>query len=127
MDVTSLGRDNPMIRYDLEDVISIDPTPCECGETSRRAFWLGRGKDVVRVGGRIVLPVDVWQALPADAEFVLVRPSTPTDELVVRIEEPHVDADTAARLTAAAGVPVKVEPLAAGTLPRAAYKSQRVV
>jgi phenylacetate-CoA ligase len=127
MVVTSLGRDNPMIRYDLEDVISIDPSPCDCGETSRRAFWLGRGKDIVRVDGRIVLPVDIWQALPVDAEFVLVRPAQPGDRLTVRVEEPHVDAGTAATLSNALGVPVDVEALPAGTLPRAAYKSQRVV
>ena len=33
MVVTSLGRDNPMIRYDLEDVVRVDDGPCPCGET----------------------------------------------------------------------------------------------
>src|SRR5882757_3132356 len=40
--VTSLDRDNPMLRYDLEDLVRIDATPCPCGESTRRAFWDGR-------------------------------------------------------------------------------------
>ena len=71
--VTSLGRDNPMIRYDLEDVVRVDAAPCPCGETSRRGFYEGRVKDVVPVAGQMLLPIDVWWELPADAEFMLVR------------------------------------------------------
>lgn len=124
--ITSLGRDNPMIRYDMEDIIRIDPEPCDCGETSRRAFWEGRAKDIVEVQGRWVLPIDVWSEVPADAEFALVRPSTPTDTLTVRIEGAPA-ADLADRLSAAIGVPTVVEVVADGTLPRSAYKAQRVV
>ncbi len=124
--VTSLGRDNPMIRYDMEDVIRIEPALCDCGETSRRAFWEGRAKEIVEVGGKWVLPIDVWKELPADAEYALVRPSTPSDTLTVRVEgEPA--ADLAERLESSIGVPTTVEPVPVGTFPRASYKVERVV
>ena len=124
--VTSLGRDNPMIRYDMEDVIRIEPALCDCGETSRRAFWEGRGKDVVDVQGKWVLPIDVWSQVPADAEFVLVRPAKPSDRLTVRIEGTPAP-DLTERLEATIGVPVTVEIAPDGSLPRSAYKAQRVV
>jgi phenylacetate-CoA ligase len=124
--VTSLGRDNPMIRYDMEDVIRIESEPCDCGETSRRAFWEGRGKEIVEVAGKWVLPIDVWKELPADAEFVLVRPATPSDRLTVRVEGDTAP-DLADRVTTAIGAPVDVENIEPGSLPRSAYKSERVV
>jgi phenylacetate-CoA ligase len=124
--VTSLGRDNPMLRYDLEDVVRIDAGPCPCGETTRRGFWEGRAKDIVEVAGRQVLPIDVWRHLDPAAEYVIIRPERPADRLTVRVEGAR---DTAVEdaLTDALGVPVDVTWVGTGELPRAAYKAQRVV
>jgi phenylacetate-CoA ligase len=124
--VTSLGRDNPMLRYDLEDVVRIDAGPCPCGETTRRGFWEGRAKDIVEVAGRQVLPIDVWRHLDPAAEYVIIRPERPADRLTVRVEGAR---DTAVEdaLTEAVGVPVDVTWVGTGELPRAAYKAQRVV
>jgi phenylacetate-CoA ligase len=124
--VTSLGRDNPMIRYDMEDVIRIEPALCDCGETSRRAFWEGRGKDIVEVAGRWILPIDVWKEVPADTEFVLVRRPRPAERLEVRIEG-ALTPDLADRLEASLDVPVDLVRVDDGTLPRSAYKAQRVI
>ena len=123
--VTSLGRDNPMIRYDLEDIVRVNSAPCPCGETSRRGFYDGRMKDAVPVAGRRLLPIDVWWELPADAEFVLVR-RPGAERLTVRFEGP-VAADLAERLAERCGVPVDVEAVEPGTLARSGYKSVRVV
>jgi phenylacetate-CoA ligase len=123
--VTSLGRDNPMIRYDLEDVVRVDSSPCPCGETSRRAWWDGRMKDLVPVGTTAVLPIDVWWELRPDAEFVLVRRAGQED-LEVRVEGP-TDPELAARLETRLGIPVRVTPLPEGSLARSSYKSARVV
>jgi phenylacetate-CoA ligase len=123
--VTSLGRDNPMIRYDLEDVVRVDATPCPCGETSRRGFYEGRVKDLVPVAGRTLLPIDVWWELPADAEFVLVR-RPGAERLTVRVEGPCA-ADLTDRLTQRCGVPVDVESVEPASLARSGYKSVRVV
>jgi phenylacetate-CoA ligase len=124
--VTSLNRDNPMLRYNVEDIVRIDASPCPCGETTRRGFFEGRTKDIVPVGDRAILPIDIAKALPAGTEFVMLRHPTPTDTLHVRIEGP-ADSETRERISVAAGMPVDIDWVAAGSLPRAAYKAQRVI
>ncbi|HTF54273.1 MAG TPA: hypothetical protein VK735_43080 [Pseudonocardia sp.] len=124
--VTSLGRDNPMLRYDLEDMVRIEAAPCPCGETSRRGFWEGRAKDIVTVAGRDVLPIDVWRHLDPGAEFVIIRPERDTGRLPVKVEGER-DRDVEDALAHALELPVDVEWVARGELPRAAYKAQRVV
>ncbi|MDQ1566579.1 MAG: phenylacetate-CoA ligase, partial [Actinomycetota bacterium] len=127
--VTSLGRDNPMLRYDLEDVVRIEDGPCQCGETSRRGFYEGRVKDLVPVAGKEVLPIDVWWEVAPDAEFVLVR-RPGADRLTVRVEHSGPasrPAGLADRLSQRCGVPVDVDFLEPGTLHRAGYKAIRVV
>jgi phenylacetate-CoA ligase len=123
---TSLGRLNPMIRFDLEEIIRIDGSPCECGETHRRAFWEGRQKDLLTVQGKWVLPIDVWFELQPGQEFVLVRTGDEQDRLQVRVEDPVPDYLTE-RLRERIGVPVDVQRVERGTLTRAAYKAERVV
>ena len=123
---TSLGRDNPMIRYNLEDVIRVVSDPCDCGETHRRAFWDGRLKDVVTVAGRSVMPVDVWQEVPQDREFMLVRHASGSERLEVRLEGDVPD-DLVDRLEVRTGVGVSVTSVPVGTFPRSDYKSDRVM
>lgn len=122
---TSLGRENPMIRYDLEDVVRVVSAPCECGETHRRAFWDGRARDAIEINGRYVMPIDVWQELPLNREFMLVRHANRRDRLDVRLEG-EIPADLVERIEARTGVPVDVTSVPEGTFPRAEYKSDRV-
>ena len=68
----------------------------------------------------------VWKELPADAEYMLIRPSTPADTLTVQVEG-EIAGDLAERLEASIGVPAKVESVPEGTFPRASYKSVRVL
>jgi phenylacetate-CoA ligase len=90
--MTTLTKDNAMLRYDLEDVVRLERDLCSCGETHLRAFWEGRAADLVRAAGRDVLPNDVWLALrdveevsrPA-LEFQIVR-GPDTSALHVRVE-----------------------------------------
>lgn len=135
--VTALTKDNALLRYDLQDVVRLDRAPCPCGETHLRAFWEGRYADIVRAAGREFLPNDVWNALNDIAEvstpaleFQMVR-SASTDALRVRVEAttPSAALETlvCARLHERLGVPVTLELLAAGALPRPAYKPARVV
>jgi phenylacetate-CoA ligase len=123
--VTSLGRDNPMIRYNVEDIVRVESAPCPCGETTRRGFFEGRTKDIVSVAGQAILPIDVARALPPGAEFVIVRAAGPADKLHVQIEGRINDAVD--RISASTGVPVEVDWRPEGSLPRASYKAQRVV
>ena len=135
--VTSLTKDNFLLRYDLEDLVRLDRSPCACSETHVRAFWDGRAKDLVKAGDKQLLPIDVWVVLreidevsrPA-AEYQLVR-TTDTSVLRVRVETPNptpaLDQRLAALLEERLGVPVRLELLASGTLPRPAYKPVPVV
>jgi phenylacetate-CoA ligase len=135
--VTSLTKDNFLLRYDLEDLVRLDRSPCPCGETHLRAFWDGRSKDVVRAGEAELLPIDVWLVLrevsevsqPA-VEYQLVR-TADTSVLRVRIEAPEpgpeLERRVAGLLSERLGVPVRVELLSQGGLPRPAYKPVPVV
>ena len=135
--VTSLTKDNFLLRYDLEDLVRLDRSACVCGETHLRAFWDGRAKDVVRAAGHDVLPIDVGLVLrdveevskPA-VEFQLVR-TADTSVLRARVEAEEPSAALASRLTTLLegrlGVPVRLALLASGALPRPAYKPAPVV
>jgi phenylacetate-CoA ligase len=135
--VTPLTKDNFVLRYDLEDLVRLDHSPCACGETHVRAFWDGRAKDVVKAGDHELLPIDVWLILreieevsrPA-VEYQLVR-TADTSALRVRVEAEQPGDRLRARLEAALserlGVSVTVELLASGALPRPAYKPAPVV
>ena len=137
--VTTLERDNFVIRYDLEDVIHLEDDPCACGETSARVFWHGRAKDVVRVGDRQLLPIDVElamldvMALMGRATFfqLVRRPAQPQQALVVRIEPEREDvvdrATVQDQIGTELGVPVEIEWVARGTTPRTSYKTDYVV
>ncbi|MGH2792703.1 MAG: phenylacetate--CoA ligase family protein [Actinomycetota bacterium] len=137
--VTTLERDNFVIRYDLEDVIHIEDDPCPCGETSARVYWHGRAKDVVRVGDRQLLPIDVELAMleptammgPATLFQLVRRREQPQAELVIRIEPEREDAVDKAKvnemIAAELGVPVAIEWMTRGSAPRASYKTEYVV
>lgn len=136
--VTTIGRDNFLLRYDLEEAARIDRAPCPCGETHARGWWGGRAKDLVSSQGRSFTSLDVERALRTVAavrtpslEYVVVRPRERDAPLTVRVE---VDGDAeAARAAAEAalrealGIAVTVDALARGSLPRAGYKAQRIV
>ena len=136
--VTTLERDNFVLRYDLEDIVHIEDDACPCGETSARVFWHGRAKDVVRVGDRQFLPIDVELALlefapvmgPATV-FQLVRKGESQDALIVRLEPEREDAADPKKvhdaLAVALGVAVEIEWLARGTTARASYKATWVI
>jgi phenylacetate-CoA ligase len=135
--VTTLTKDNFMLRYDLQDVVRLDRSPCPCGETHARGFWDGRAADLVRAGDRELLPIDVSEALgdveevtrPA-LEFQMVR-SADAAALRVRVETRDPNATLRARVTGLLnerlGVPAEVDLVETGALPRPAYKPARVV
>jgi phenylacetate-CoA ligase len=46
------NRTQPVIRYELSDMVAIDPTPCPCGRHLRRVVALdGRSDDILRLPG----------------------------------------------------------------------------
>jgi len=136
--VTSLTKDNAMLRYDLEDLVRIERDPCPCGETHARGFWEGRRADIVRVGDKEILPNDVHLSLfnmpevaRFELEFQMVRRSGLMNALHVRVEAEQPSDELAARvrsrLEERLGVGVKLDLVTTGALPRPFYKPLRVV
>ena len=137
--VTTLDRDNGLLRYALEEACALERAPCSCGETTIRGYWGGRLKDLLLCQGRRFQPAELEAALRSveavtrpTLEFVVVRPRDEAQELCVRVELAEGDAaEVGARCRAAIreqlGIDAGVEVLARDTLPRSGYKTQRVV
>jgi len=140
--VTTLDRDNGLLRYDLEEACAILREPCSCGETSIRGLWGGRFKDLIAVQGTRFQANEVEAALRAvgeinepTLEWQMVRPTEDARPLVVRVERGTGaggdDADIAKRCVAALrdalNIDADISVLARETIPRAGYKAGRVV
>lgn len=65
--VTNLfNRVQPLIRYEIPDIVTLDPEPCPCGRTLRRFRSVaGRSDDVLRLDGVDVHPLQ-FAALASD-------------------------------------------------------------
>ncbi|HEY8517204.1 MAG TPA: hypothetical protein VIS07_16975 [Candidatus Binatia bacterium] len=147
--VTILEKDNFLLRYDLEDLVTLNLDPCPCGETHRRLFYDGRVSDAVPIAtddGRVkeILPIDAAlllyefpELVTPSVEYQLVRAKSGTPEraLRVRVEVASEDAATVAalrtriveRFAERLGIVADVEMLPRGALPRFDYKAARVV
>jgi phenylacetate-CoA ligase len=137
--VTTLDRDNGLIRYDLEEACALDREPCPCGETSARGFWGGRFRDLLSCQGRRFQAWDIERALRnVDAvtkpslEWLVVRPTDPSARLALKVELESGEAAAVAQLCEARireglGVDARVEIVARGALPRSGYKATRIV
>ena len=144
--VTTFGRDNFLIRYDLEEAAKLDSDgpACGCGATSTRGWWGGRFKDLIASQGRSFMLQDIERTLgkvkeirQGGIEYVVLRPAeTAADEpLRIRVEvgdgyTGDKDSVRTALVNAFADeLQLRVEPevLDREALPRAGYKTTRVI
>ena len=137
--VTTLDRDNGMLRYDLEEACAILREPCPCGETSIRGLWGGRFKDLLSCQGTRFQVSEVESAMRKVAEvaepaleYQVVRPKDDASLLRVRVESSAGNpAGVAERCSAAirdnVGIETLIDVLERGTLPRSGYKATRLV
>ena len=142
--VTTLDRDNGLLRYDLEEACAIMREPCPCGETTIRGLWGGRFKDLITSQGRRFQANELEGALRAvkdvtepTLEWQMIRPDGDSENelLAVRVERgassTSDSSDIANRCTAAIkealGIEAAVEILERETIPRAGYKAARVI
>ena len=140
--VTTLDRDNGLVRYDLEEACAIERAPCPCGETSIRGLWGGRFKDLLECQGTRFQVAELEGVLRGievmrepSLEYQIVKPDGGHGDLVIRVEV--ASADPAVRHTAASravaeinqalGIRAVVDVLDRDTIPRAGYKATRVV
>jgi phenylacetate-CoA ligase len=75
--VTNLfNRVQPLIRFEVTDLVAVDPEPCPCGRSLLRLRSLdGRAEDVLRLGGVTVHPLQfsLVTADPDVREFQVVQ------------------------------------------------------
>jgi phenylacetate-CoA ligase len=79
------NRVQPLIRYEIPDVVTIDPQPCPCGRTlTRLATVHGRSDDLLSLRGVTVHPLQFagLTASPDVREFQVVQHS---DRLTLRV------------------------------------------
>ena len=72
--VTTLDRDNGLLRYDLEEACAMLREPCPCGETSIRALWGGRFKDLIAVQGTRFQASEIETALRGVPDVTRAQP-----------------------------------------------------
>ncbi|MGH9028322.1 MAG: phenylacetate--CoA ligase family protein [Acidimicrobiales bacterium] len=140
--VTTLDRDNGLLRYDLEEACAVMREPCPCGETSIRGLWGGRFKDLVASQGKRFQAEEIASALrrvsdvrEPSLEWQMVKPTEGAAPLVVRVERgtgaSEDDSEVAQRcanaILEAIGVKATIEVLGRETIPRSGYKAARVV
>jgi phenylacetate-CoA ligase len=139
--LTTFDRDNIVVRYNLEDLVRVNPDPCPCGETHTRFFWQGRRQEVVNVAGKEILPVDVMVTLneiselgDRPVEFQMERWGKTQDRLKVNLEyDPSRVSDTAAfaekiKVHFRGKLGIDVEPeLVDSAVYRSTYKPMRVI
>lgn len=137
---TTLGKDNPMLRYDSEDVGWLVEGTCPCGEATVRHVRAGRADDEIVVDGRSLLPLDIMVALTACEglgeevlQFQAIREDQAQKDLIVLLEPPAgaetSDASRAGslseQLSANLGVDARVQFVERS--PRFTYKPRRLV
>jgi phenylacetate-CoA ligase len=125
--VSAFGVDALFLRYDVQDIVTIEQGPCECGETGPRYTLLGRAADAVAVDGRTVLPLDVQLALDDHGapEFQVV--GAEGGALVLKVEDDEHRADRfEAAIRESLDVKAEVETVTVGSLPRSTFKPRRV-
>jgi len=75
--ITNLfNRVQPLIRFEVTDLIRVDPEPCSCGRPLMRVGSLeGRAEDILRLGGVAVHPLHfaLVTADPDVREFQVVQ------------------------------------------------------
>jgi phenylacetate-CoA ligase len=141
MVVTTFGKDNSLLRYDLHEACRVVREQCSCGETSSRGWWGGRLSDLLRVAGKSIWVHEIegvlgrFQAFTSNTlEFTVRRPSIADDSLSITVEA-SAESDSAAteaaavasaRLLEVHGVRATVRPVAQGSLPRSAFKVNRI-
>ena len=139
--ITTLDRDNGVVRYDLEEAACFIDEPCACGETTKRGFWGGRFKDLLASQGKHFQVNEIEGALRAvgavkkpTLEWQVVKPREERAPLRVRVElgvdggDPSaVAAECAAAIEAEIGVATRVDVVDRGSLVRTGYKQLRLV
>ena len=115
-------RTQPIIRYEITDIVRVDETPCPCGRPFRTIAAIeGRSDDILRVNGAVIHPIALRSPLAKLGALRAYQIVHRADGLHVRavprngedVRAPVREALTAALAAAGApGTPVHVEEVA---------------
>jgi phenylacetate-CoA ligase len=142
--VTTITKDNFVLRYNVEDIVRIYRGECTCGETHARMFFDGREKDIVQVNGNRILPLDVESALSKNTivqssvikyQMIRRKKGAEHDSLRIRFENEYGGTSEAATLeiklsnylSETLHVPVNLQLVPKNCLPRDTFKPNWVV
>ena len=108
--VTTLDRDNGLLRYDLEEACAILREPCPCGETSIRGLWGGRFADLLSCQSTRFQLSELEASLRSEElvahpslEYQVVRPDDGPAPLEVRVEVATEDGELRGQVAGAGG------------------------
>ena len=138
--VTSLEKyTQPVIRFDVKDLVRVAKQPCPCGRTFR---WVeggiqGRADDLTKIRGVLFSPQaveDIVRSFEQVSDYrVIVSRQGELDEVTLRLEtheQPPADSDLLRELEVALKLKTKlrflIEFCAPGTLPTEEIKTRRV-
>lgn len=110
--VTSLDPTMPLVRYRSDDLVRINWDRCDCGRTHGRLMPVGRKSDAVIVGGKPILPIDVWEAIESVDEtsaalFQIIQ--SPGRQLVLQIRVGYEPRSTRSMAEIRSSVAVVIE------------------
>jgi phenylacetate-CoA ligase len=131
----------PLVRFRVGDRVTVRTSPCACGRTGPRVVCAGRTDDMLIVAG-----VNIWPSAVKDvveelhprvtgAVQILLEAPGPRADPPLRLQAEHgprehdlsgLAADIETRLRDRLVVPVRVELVPPGTLPRSEAKSKLV-
>ena len=134
----------PILRFNLNDIMNIQAMDCPCGRSFRMAKngVQGRADDMIHISGVNVFPANIEEAVRSINEFgneyrlKLLDGKKGMISLVVEVEimpeVPEKDHDKLVgvlqtRIFDKCQVNPKIEPVAYGSLPRAEFKSKRIL
>ena len=123
--VTLFGMDQFLMRFDAEDVVVQRSEPCPTGSTLLRWNYLGRTPDMATIGDRRILPIHVQLELEAFGAPEFTLRAGASDQLCIKVESPDPEA-IRRHVSEALDIPVAVESLPRGSLPRSTYKPRRL-
>jgi len=131
----------PLIRYRTGDIASILPyQPCPCGRTHPKLSMVrGRVSQIIRIGGRELLPMDVEEVVANIPEVgegyqIIVDAPGELSRLKVKLETGRGVKNSSVLKSRAEeafhrelGVDTEVEMVPPGTIERTIFKAQRII
>lgn len=139
--MTSLEKlSQPVIRFDLKDLVRLSTRPCSCGRTFRwvEGGILGRSDDLVKIRGVLFSPQaveDVVRSFEVISDYrIIISRSGDLDEVTLKVES-DVQGAASETLIQELGLALKlktslrfeVEISSPGTFPKQEIKTRRLI